>query len=98
MSFAWSDRRRGRGWLIAAVLAYGLVVALTPLLHHDLECHWRTPRHCVACFAAPVALGAQAGAACASPLLTDVGGVAHPATRAPEHALTAGTHGRSPPL
>ena len=83
---------------MATLLAYGLVLLTTPFLHHDLECHQRTPGHCVACIATPVALGAEAGAPSASPALTDVGGVECVTARAPEAALTADAHGRSPPL
>ena len=82
---------------MAALLAYGLVLAVTPVLHHDFECHARTPGHCVACIATPVGLGTEAGAPAASPQLTDVGRVELSATRAPEAALPADTHGRSPP-
>jgi len=97
MTFGPSDRRRGRGFLVAALLAYALVVVVTPVLHHDFECHTRTPGHCVACIATPVGLGTETGALALSPELADVGRVELNGTEAPEAALPADTHGRSPP-
>ena len=96
MPFA-RPRGRGHAVLLAALLAYGLVLAVTPLLHHDLECHWRTPGHCVACVATPVALGAETVAPQALPFLVDLGGVAVAAEPAPTAALPASRLGRSPP-
>lgn len=96
MSWARSDVRRRL--LVAALVAYALVVAVTPFLHHDLACHERTPGHCVACVASPAALGALAVAPSTSPALTDVGAVEPPATAIADFAFTADSHGRSPPL
>jgi hypothetical protein len=86
-----------RGLLLLALLAYSLVVAVTPFFHHDLECHARTPGHCVACIATPAALGAPDQAPALAPALTDIGGVEQHAATSPEASILAGNHGRSPP-
>lgn len=55
--------RRARGFrakVALAALAYLLVVALVPALHHDFQCHVQHPGHCDACralVAAPDATG-----------------------------------------
>jgi hypothetical protein len=98
MSPVRSNRSTTRGLLLAALLAYGLVLAVTPLLHHDFECHQRTPGHCVACIATPAALGGGPAALEVSPTLTDVGGVEPTAAAAAEAPLAAESHGRAPPL
>jgi hypothetical protein len=90
-------RGRGHSVLLAALLAYGLVLAVTPLLHHDLECHWRTPGHCVACIASPVALGTEAAEPQASPFLVDLGRVETAAPPATDPVLLASEQGRAPP-
>ena len=47
---------RRRGIAAAAILVvYALILAATPLLHHDLDCHFKTPTHCQACLASPAA-------------------------------------------
>lgn len=83
---------------MAVLLAYAILVVVTPLLHHDLECHWRTPGHCVACIATPAAVGAADLTTHASPALTDAGGVEHRTPQTPDSPLPADNHGRSPPL
>lgn len=56
-----AHRSRGFRALVAlAALAYVLVVALVPALHHDFQCHVQHPGHCDACralVAAPDAAG-----------------------------------------
>jgi hypothetical protein len=49
-------RSRGAAFARAALLAvYALVLVVTPVLHHDLDCHFKTPTHCQACVANPMA-------------------------------------------
>ena len=42
-------------WVAAGLILYGIVQAASPVLHHDLACHLKTPAHCDACHASPVA-------------------------------------------
>jgi hypothetical protein len=48
--------RRSGGILLAF---YALVVAASPLLHHDFDCHLKSRTHCGACTANPLAPGAE---------------------------------------
>jgi hypothetical protein len=41
------------------VLVYAVVLGLSPALHHDIDCHLKSPTHCSACLASPAASGAQ---------------------------------------
>ena len=47
----------GRRRLLAALALslYGLLAAISPALHHDLACHVKSPGHCDACVANPLA-------------------------------------------
>lgn len=44
-----------RGWTVAVLALYALIVLCAPALHHDFACHDKTPGHCVACVASPSA-------------------------------------------
>lgn len=50
-----SDVRRNRGLIFLALALFTLLVSVSPLLHHDLACHLKTPTHCTACLASPPA-------------------------------------------
>ena len=39
---------------------YVLVLLGSPVLHHDFECHQKSPGHCVSCIANPVAPRSEA--------------------------------------
>ena len=45
-------RRRG-SWFSRSsallLLAFSMVVAASPLLHHDVDCHINSPTHCTGC-------------------------------------------------
>jgi hypothetical protein len=55
--------REGRGRLLvfAGLLLYAALSAASPGLHHDFDCHLKTPGHCGACIANPAAFGAESG-------------------------------------
>ena len=55
--------RKGRGRLLVSfgLFLYVVLCATSPVLHHDLDCHLKTPGHCPACIANPVASGAESG-------------------------------------
>jgi hypothetical protein len=50
-----SDVRRDRGLILLALALFTLLVSVSPLLHHDIACHLKTPTHCTACLASPPA-------------------------------------------
>jgi hypothetical protein len=49
-----------RGWALAVLALYALIVVCAPALHHDFTCHEKSPGHCVACVASPSAPRATA--------------------------------------
>jgi len=55
----------------AGLTLFGIVLAASPLLHHDLICHIKTPTHCDACHASPVAPQAVALVDVTPPGFTD---------------------------
>jgi hypothetical protein len=82
-------------WL--GVSLYLFFLAASPLLHHDLECHVKTPSHCGACMTSPMGLSAAVGAPLGATCLHDAGSVKAVATTASEPTFAIDTPGRSPP-
>jgi hypothetical protein len=74
-----------------------LALAAAPSLHHDLECHVKSPTHCNACMASPPGLRSAVGTPLDAIRLHDAGTVeAAPAT-ALVPAFAVDSPGRSPP-
>jgi hypothetical protein len=88
-------KRRATSWV--GLGFYLLFLAVSPLLHHDLECHVKTPSHCGACMASPPGLSAAPGAPLDATHLQDAGSVRAVRATAPEPTLAVDTPGRSPP-
>jgi hypothetical protein len=86
-----------RGTWRLGVGFYLLFLAVSPLLHHDLECHLKTPSHCGACMASPPGLGAAPGAPLDATHLLDAGRVKVERAVAPEPTIAVDAPGRSPP-
>ena len=82
-------------WLSVGV--YMLFLGASPLLHHDAECHLKTPSHCGACMSSPLGLGAAASAAVAASHLRDAGSVKAISVTAHELLFAVDTPGRAPP-
>jgi hypothetical protein len=82
-------------WLGAGL--YLLFLAVSPLLHHDFECHLKTPSHCGACMASPIGLSATQGAPLGAARLHDAGSVRTVRATAPEPTFAVVAPGRSPP-
>jgi hypothetical protein len=76
---------------------YLFFLAESPLLHHDLECHVKTPSHCGACVASPLGLSAALGVPLDATHLHDAGSVKAVQTTAPEPTFAVDAPGRSPP-
>jgi hypothetical protein len=84
---------------LALVLGlYGATILATPLLHHDLACHQKSPTHCQACTASPLASRIERGVVPAAAPLRDAGSVAsHRAGCAPM-APCRTARDRAPPV
>ena len=82
-------------WL--ALGCYLVALAAAPLLHHDLECHVKSPTHCNACMASPPGLRSAAGAPLDAIHLHDAGTVEAAPSTALLPAFAVDTPGRSPP-
>lgn len=88
---------RGRAWLLATLAVYAFLLAASPLLHHDVACHLKSPTHCTSCTASPWASRIEAGAPLPAQPLPAAGRVVGerpaPVRAAERFALS----GRSPP-
>jgi hypothetical protein len=83
--------------LLAILAVYAVLLAASPLLHHDVACHLTSPTHCTGCTASPWASRIDAGAPLPSQPLPDAGQVVwerFEPVRAPERFAPGG---RSPP-
>ena len=86
---------RTKLWL--GLSCYVLFLSVSPLLHHDLDCHFKTPSHCGVCMASPLGLSAAPGAPLDDIYLHDVGRVTPVRAKVPEFAFAVDAPGRSPP-
>jgi len=82
-------------WL--ALGCYLVALAAAPLLHHDLECHAKSPKHCNACMASQPGLSSAAGAPIDEIHLYDAGTVEAVSPTVLVSAFSVDTPGRSPP-
>jgi hypothetical protein len=90
--------RRLAGWAFwLGVGCYLLALAVAPLLHHDLECHVKSPTHCTACMASPPGLCSAPGAPLDGTPLHDAGSVEAARAKAPAPTFAVDAPGRSPP-
>jgi hypothetical protein len=91
------SRLRSRGVLVCLVLVYAVVVGVSPAFHHDVECHLKSPTHCPACLANPVASPAETAQDLAAVSLPSAGQIER--FRAPCPASPGLVHrtGRAPP-
>jgi len=91
---------RGRLHRTSARFALGLyllVLVASPLLHHDLACHRRSPVHCQACLAHPPAPRAAEPAGLTAPRLADAGSIESPGRQASPRHVVVPSPGRAPP-
>ena len=86
-------------WLSAAACLglYALVVLASPGLHHDFDCHVKSPRHCQACVANPLAPRAAATSVVADLALLDLGKSEPPSDTPLPLGSTPRLSGRAPP-
>jgi hypothetical protein len=92
--------QRRAGFLFALVACLGLyagVVLGSPGLHHDLDCHLKTPGHCQACVANPLAPRAEPSSTLGVVLLLEVGSPLGADASSCEPTPLSRPSGRSPP-
>ena len=92
---ARAGARRSSGILLVTV--YALVLVVSPLLHHDLDCHLTSRSHCGACTANPLAPGAEPGLPADAGRLPETGRVEAARCRCPGKAWPIRLPARSPP-
>jgi len=90
------SRRRTRGVLLGVGL-YALVVLGSPLLHHDVACHFKSASHCTACTSTPIASSEVHGVLLDTTRLPDAGLAGVPQVASAPSAPRLTTTGRSPP-
>jgi hypothetical protein len=81
----------------AGLTFYGIVLAASPVLHHDLICHLKTPTHCDACHASPVAPQAVALVHVAPPDLAASASIENREETAALALVPLRSSGRAPP-
>jgi hypothetical protein len=86
--------RPGR-WLLLGL--YVAAILATPLLHHDFACHQKSPTHCQACTANPLASRIERPAPPCVKALPEAGAVGVRAGVSAPSAPRQATQGRSPP-
>jgi len=90
----WPRDQRG-AWL--ALASYLALFVASPLAHHDLACHVKSPTHCDACQWKPLAPTAEPGLGPERWTDRDVRKVEAEERIAPRSASLAPVPGRSPP-
>jgi hypothetical protein len=93
-------RRRSTAFLGSLAVSLGLYVAVvlaSPGLHHDFDCHLKSPRHCQACAANPLAPRADSACAAGTLALIDVGRTPSTTAVRPPLAVVPRLSGRAPP-
>ncbi len=90
-------RTGGARWALGLVLAYSLVVLVTPALHDARDCFGSSPEHCAACLANPPATQLAPQPALPVPELPCVERLEPVAEASTGTLLPADTLGRAPP-
>jgi hypothetical protein len=89
--------RRIRRFALLGVLLHTLFVTASPLEHHDLICHLKTPQHCTSCTSSPVGSSAEALSTPGAAVLRDAGSTAAFDPISESALLAVSNSGRSPP-
>ena len=89
--------RHIRRLAVFAAVLYVAVLCVSPIFHHDFDCHAKSPAHCPACLANPAAVDAEHKAPLAVPRLLEAEDLP-PLQRAAAAPLLVGSlKDRSPP-
>jgi hypothetical protein len=89
--------RRSKLPVAIALALYTLLAALSPALHHDLACHVKSPGHCDACVANPLASRTEPATGPAAPPIRALGEPPVCAEARERWAPVAPARGRAPP-
>ena len=85
-------------WRVELLLGlYLILLVVSPLVCHDLACHVKSPTHCDACQANPIASGTEPTAGLEGWTAETSARVETSVTRAPRAAAVLQVPGRSPP-
>jgi hypothetical protein len=85
------------GVLVCLILAYAVVIGVSPALHDDLRCHLKSPTHCFACMANPAASQAEGAQDLATVSLPSAEEIEHLRARCPLPPGLVHITGRAPP-
>lgn len=85
------------GPIVVCLGLYAAVVLGSPGLHHDFDCHLKSPRHCQACVANPLAPRADSATAAGTLALVDLGGTHNAPVARPPLGMAPLPSGRAPP-
>jgi hypothetical protein len=88
---------RWRHLLCGLLVVYVAVLCASPLFHHDLDCHLKTPAHCPGCIASPAALRGESTIDLGETHLPPAEAVGHQPAMAAAPLVAHGLKGRSPP-
>jgi len=80
-----------------ALALYTLLASLSPALHHDLACHVKSPTHCDACVANPLASRTEPTAGLLAPPMGAMGEPPAHAESREHYAPVTAASGRAPP-
>ncbi len=92
-----STARRVRHLALFAAVLYVAVLCVSPIFHHDFDCHAKSPAHCPACLANPAAEDGEHKTPLAVPLLLAAEDPAPPKVAAAAPLLVGSLKDRSPP-
>jgi hypothetical protein len=80
-----------------ALSLYAVLAAISPALHHDLACHVKSPGHCDACVANPLASRTEPATGLDAPPMRAVGETPIYAEAREQWAPVEPAGGRAPP-
>jgi len=92
-----SRARQNRRLAVLAAVLYVAVLCVSPIFHHDFDCHAKSPAHCPACLANPAAVDAEHKAPLAVPQLLEAEDLPSSQIAAAAPLLVGSLKGRSPP-
>jgi hypothetical protein len=83
--------------ILVGLALYVALLAASPLFHHDLDCHLKSPSHCGACVANPLAPRIESGFGLGTTPLHWSGDVVRSRPERVSAPVLDRTTGRSPP-